>query len=238
MDFGSCVTLSDVPPDLMVGFWGFCSDFCSQFWVAGCTCWFIILELWVWVELLALIIFNSESEAELQDPTHGYKRKQRNKRPSSPSPDISHILSPMTSTGPLNFISNIRKKEVKVRASLKKPTANPDMNYGNLSSYHPNWSHSAMYDSPSYILPVSVSYMMCNKRAHKPRGEAPSFFITLFDHFHKKSPCSIQRDVFISPIKALSIHLTLWFTQLYHKRIPLFPGWGGVFFTVWWKISI
>lgn len=48
----------------VVGFWGICSDFCSQFWVAGCTCWFIILELWVWAELLALIIFNSESEAE------------------------------------------------------------------------------------------------------------------------------------------------------------------------------
>lgn len=94
----------------------------------------------MWVELLALIIFNSEPDTELQDPTHRYKSKQRNKQPSSPSPDISHILSPTTSTGPLNFVSNIRKKEVKVRALLKKKTttANPDMNYGNLSSYHPN----------------------------------------------------------------------------------------------------
>lgn len=156
----------------------------------------------MWVELLALIIFNSESEAELQDPTHGYKRKQRNKRPSSPSPDISHILSPTTSTGPLNFISNIRKKEVKVRAPLKKkPTANPDMNYGNLSSYHPNWSHSAMYDSPSYILPVSVSYMMCNKRAHKPRGEAPSFLLLYLIIFIKSPLAQYTGTCLLAPLK-------------------------------------
>lgn len=200
-------------------------DFCSWSWAAGCACWFVILELCMWVELLALIIFNSEPDTELQDPTHRYKSKQRNKQPSSPSPDISHILSPTTSTGPLNFVSNIRKKEVKVRALLKKKTttANPDMNYGNLSSYHPNWSHSAMYDSPSYILPVSVSYMMCNKRAHKPRGEAPSFLLLYLIILIKIPLAQYRGTCLLAPLKLCPF---IWHCDLHsftHKRIPLFP---------------
>lgn len=104
------------------------------------------------------------------------------------------------------------------------------MNYGNLSSYHPNWSRSAMYDSPSYILPVSVSYTMCNERAHKPRGEAPSFLLLYLIIFIKIPFAWYRGMCLLAPLK-LCPFIWHWFTQLYpQKKIPLFLVWRGVFF--------
>lgn len=107
------------------------------------------------------------------------------------------------------------------------------MNYGNLSSYHPNWSHSAMYDSPSYILPVSVSYMMCNERAHKPRGEAPSLLL-LYLIIFIKIPLAQNRGLCL--LATLKLCPFIWHCDLHRfthrKKIPLFPAWRGVFFLI------
>lgn len=72
-----------------------------------------------------------------------------------------------------------------------------------------------------HIFCQSVCHTRCvTRELINPEGK-PLLFITLFDHFHKNSLCLVQRDVFISPIKALSIHLTLIYTALPTKKNPI-----------------